>query len=88
MTSKKPVAKAAVKTPAKKTPKKQTELTPAPKKAEQEFFMPIEVKDWIEQAGSRLKSQQGKIDRLEAEIKELKSYKQWATNKIMGTSYE
>jgi hypothetical protein len=50
--------------------------------------MPVEVRDWIEQAGSRLKSMQSKIDRLELENKELKSYKQWAQHKILGTSAE
>jgi len=58
------------------------------KKREQTFDMPVEVRDWIEQAGSRLKSMQSKIDRLELENKELKSYKLWAQNKILGTSSE
>lgn len=87
MAVKKPVAKAA----AKKAPAKKVLVmtkTVAKVKKEQEFSMPMEVKEWIEQAGSRMKSLQSKIDRLEAEIKELKSYKQWATNKILGSSYE
>jgi hypothetical protein len=74
---------------AKATPKKQVATTPVTtKKREQTFDMPVEVRDWIEQAGSRLKSMQSKIDRLELENKELKSYKLWAQNKILGTSSE
>ena len=81
-TAKKVVAKAA--------PNKQVELTPLkkPVKREQTFDMPVEVRDWIEQAGSRLKSLQSKVDRLELENKELKSYKVWAQHKILGTSPE
>jgi two-component sensor histidine kinase len=58
------------------------------KKSDQTFDMPVEVRDWIEQAGSRLKSMQSKIDRLELENKELKSYKRWAEHKILGSSPE
>ena len=72
------IAKKAV---AKATPNK-------PVKREQTFDMPVEVRDWIEQAGSRLKSMQSKIDRLELENKELKSYKRWAEHKILGSSPE
>ena len=80
-TLKKPVAKVA--------PKKAVATTPAkPTKREQTFDMPVEVRDWIEQAGSRLKSMQSKIDRLELENKELKSYKRWAEHKILGSSPE
>ena len=80
----------AKKVVAKATPKKQVEFTPPkkPVKREQTFDMPVEVRDWIEQAGSRLKSLQSKVDRLELENKELKSYKQWAQHKILGTSPE
>ena len=82
MAVKKPVVKAAAKKVLVMT------KTVAKVNREQEFSMPMEVKEWIEQAGSRMKSLQSKIDRLEAEIKELKSYKQWATTKILGSSYE
>jgi uncharacterized protein (UPF0335 family) len=37
---------------------------------------------------SRLKSMQSKIDRLEAENKELKSYKRWAEHRILNSSPE
>jgi hypothetical protein len=86
-TVKKVAAKAAPKKPAKKL---VMEYIPPKKSAqrEQTFDMPVEVRDWIEQAGSRLKSMQSKIERLELENKELKSYKRWAEHKIVGTSSE
>ena len=85
-TAKKVAAKAAPKKPVAK----KVELTPTQKavKREQEFSMPMEVKDWIDQAMSRLKSMQSKIDRLEAENKELKSYKRWAEHRILNSSPE
>lgn len=80
----------AKKVAAKAAPKKQVEFTPPkkPVKREQTFDMPVEVRDWIEQASSRLKTLQSKVERLETENKELKSYKQWAQHKILGTSAE
>ena len=59
-----------------------------PAKREQTFDMPMEVKEWIDQASSRMKSMQGKIDRLERENNELKSYKRWAEHRILGSSPE
>ena len=88
-TAKKVAAKAA---PTKRAPAKKLvmEYIPPKKvvKREQTFEMPMEVKDWIDQAMSRMKSMQGKIDRLETEIKELKSYKKWAEHRILGSSPE
>jgi len=81
-TVKKVVAKAAPKKTVGKTPVK------APAKREQMFDMPMEVKEWIDQASSRMKSMQGKIDRLERENTELKSYKRWAEHRILGSSPE
>ena len=82
----------AKKVVAKATPKKvattPVATTPRKKVVEQEFSMPMEVKDWIDQAMSRLKSMQSKIDRLEAENKELKSYKRWAEHRILNSSPE
>ena len=88
-TVKKVVAKAAPKKVAT-TPLKKVATTPVkkPLQREQEFSMPVEVKDWIDQAMSRLKSLQSKVDRLEAENKELKSYKKWAEHRILGSSTE
>ena len=76
----------AKKVAAKAAPKKTVAKTPA--KREQTFDMPMEVKDWIDQAMSRMKSMQGKIDRLERENIELKSYKRWAEHRILGSSPE
>lgn len=96
-TAKKTVAKATPKkkvefTPVKKAPAKKLvmEYIPPKKvvKREQEFSMPMEVKDWIDQAMSRLKSMQSKVERLEAENKELKSYKRWAEHRILNSSPE
>ena len=81
-TAKKVAAKAAPKKTVAKTPAK------APAKREQTFDMPMEVKEWIDQASSRMKSMQGKIDRLERENMELKSYKRWAEHRILGSSPE
>ena len=96
-TAKKVAAKAAPKkkvqlTTPKKAPAKKLvmEYIPPKKvvKREQTFDMPMEVKDWIDQAMSRLKSLQSKVDRLEAENKELKSYKRWAEHRILNSSPE
>jgi peptidoglycan hydrolase CwlO-like protein len=70
------------------TAKKPTTKSPAKSAPAEEYRMPMEVKEWIDQAASRLKSLQGKIDRLEAEIVELKSYKRWAEHRILGSSHE
>jgi len=91
-TAKKVAAKAAPKKPVAKTPRKKLVLEYVPPKnavkREQEFSMPMEVKDWIDQAMSRLKSMQSKVERLEAENKELKSYKRWAEHRILNSSPE
>lgn len=62
--------------------KKTTELQP-------KFDMPKEVHDWIENANSKIQQQasrlvylQGKITALEADIKDLKAYKQWASKRL------
>lgn len=75
---------------AKAAPKKTVKLTTPKKtvKQEQEFSMPMEVKNWIDQAMSRLKNLQSKVERLEAENKELKSYKRWAEHRILNSSPE
>jgi peptidoglycan hydrolase CwlO-like protein len=81
-----PAKKIVAKTPAKK-PVKAPVKAPV-RAAAEEFRMPTEVKEWIDQAASRMKSMQGKIDRLETEITELKAYKKWAEHRILGSSYE
>lgn len=84
-TAKKVAAKAAPKKPAAKAPARAVK---APARREQTYDMPLEVKDWIDQAMSRLKNMQNKIDALTVENKELKSYKRWAEHRILGSSQE
>jgi len=57
-------------------------------KAEQTFGMSAEVKDWIEQADSRIKFLTNENKRLKDEVAKLKSYKIWAEQKILGRSEE
>ena len=94
----KPAAKKTAPPAAKKTPAK-AKLLQAPAKAlkpaskprqepEPTYYMPMEVKEWIDQATSRMRSLQAKIDRLELENISLKSYKKWAEHRILGSSHE
>lgn len=82
----KPATKASTKAPAKKV--LVAKRTVAMAKVEEQFRMPMEVKEWIDQATSRMKSMQAKIDRLETRNKELESYRKWAEHRILGSSYE
>ena len=75
VTAKKPAAK---KTAVKK-------VAPAP---QEEFRMPQEVKEWIDQAMSRMRSMQNKIDKQTVEIAELKSYRKWAEHRILRSDHE
>ena len=55
----------------------------APKPVEEkQYRMPAEVHDWIEQANSLIKYQKTEIADLKAEIKELKTYKTWASKRL------
>jgi hypothetical protein len=90
----------AKKTPAKKTPAKKVaakqapakkavkQAKEAPKANEPTFSMPQEVKDWIERANSMIQHLRGKVEQLEEENKNLKSYRKFAEQKILGASYE
>jgi hypothetical protein len=80
---------AVKKTPAKKTPAKAVKQPVKPPKQDEPMHsMPMEVKEWIDQATSRMRSLQAKIDRLELENIALKSYKKWAEHRILGSSHE
>ena len=80
---------AVKKSPAKKTPAKAVKQpVKAVKQDEPMHSMPMEVKEWIDQATSRMRSLQAKIDRLELENIALKSYKKWAEHRILGSSHE
>lgn len=81
----------AKKTPAKKAPAKKVLVQSnkvATAKKEEEFRMPQEVKDWIDQAMSRMRSMQNKIDKQAVEIAELKSYRKWAEHRILRSEHE
>jgi hypothetical protein len=73
----------AKKTVAKKVAVKPTAVEPHP-----EYRMPQEVKDWIDQAMSRMRSMQNKIDKQAVEIAELKSYRKWAEHRILRSEHE
>lgn len=84
-----PAKKVAAKAPAKKAPVKAVKRpVKAPKREEQTFAMPQEVKDWIDRAASTMKHQANQIASMKEEIAQLKAYKKFAVNKIQGMSYE
>ena len=87
-TAKKTPVKAKAATPAKKAVKAPIKAATKPAEPPQEFRMPAEVKEWIEQATSRMRNLQSKIDRLESDNIELKAYKKWAEHRILGSSHE
>jgi predicted RNase H-like nuclease (RuvC/YqgF family) len=84
----KPVAKAAKPVVKAKAPAPAPKAPMASRQQEEQFRMPLAVSEWIEQANSRMKNLQSKIDRLETENKELKAYKKWAEHRILGSSHE
>lgn len=82
------------KTPAKKTPAKKAaakapiKATKAPKASEPTYSMPREVNDWIERANATIQHLRGQVEALKEENKNLKSYRKFAEQKILGASYE
>jgi hypothetical protein len=86
MATKAPVKKAAILTP-KKAVKKVVAKKQA-KTTEPMYKMPTEVSEWIERANSTIKHQAGKIATLEAEIRELKTYKSWASKRMTQSDYQ
>ena len=78
VTKKAPVKKVAA------TPKAKVVSTPK----QEEFRMPQEVKEWIDQAMSRMRNMQNKIDKQAVEIAELKSYRKWAEHRILRSDQE
>ena len=52
------------------------------------FAMPQEVKNWIDQASSRLAHLQSEVDRLKEENRRLKVTVRSQEHRIMGTSQE
>jgi hypothetical protein len=80
----------ATKTAAKKTSKVPAKKVPAKKAPAQEtmYMMPQEVKDWIEQASSRLRHLTGEVERLKEENKNLKAYRKFAEHRILRSEHE
>lgn len=80
----------ATKTAAKKTSKVPAKKAPAKKTPAQEpmYMMPQEVKDWIEQASSRLRHLTGEVERLKEENKNLKAYRKFAEHRILRSEHE
>jgi predicted RNase H-like nuclease (RuvC/YqgF family) len=68
----------------KKTMAKESALKAQP----EEFRMPVEVKEWIDQASSRINSMRTEIDRLKEENKSLKRSHKLMEQRVMGTSSE
>jgi cell division septum initiation protein DivIVA len=57
-------------------------------KAEAQFAMPQEVKDWIDQASSRMNHMKTEIERLKEENKNLKRSHKLMEQRVMGMSSE
>jgi len=80
VTAKKPAAKkAAVKPQPKRT---------AVKPQAEEFRMPVEVKEWIDQASSRLMSMRTEIERLKEDNAKLRRANKLMEQRVMGMSIE
>ena len=58
------------------------------KKSNEQFAMPKEVKEWIEEAGSRIKFLTQQVDKLKEENKALKADNKRMQIRVMGTSRE
>jgi len=76
---------ATVKKPAaKKITTAKTSVQPS----SQEFRMPMEVKEWIDQASSRLAYMTSEIERLKEENQKLKRANKVMEQRVMGMSLE
>jgi len=84
-TAKKVAAKAVTK---KVSPKKAPTAPKVVTLPEKQYGMPVEVKDWIEQATSRMKHMQGEITRLKEENAQLKAYRKFAEHRILRSEAE
>lgn len=78
---------------AKKPEAKKASVQPSPKKTSvqpkgEEFRMPVEVKEWIDQASSRMMSMRTEIDRLKEENLKLRRANKVMEQRVMGMSLE
>jgi len=80
VTAKKTVKKVVAK---KAPPKAKLEIIPSI-----QYSMPMEVKEWIDQASSRMRHMQSEIDRLKDENMKLKSYRKFAEHRILRSEGE
>ena len=86
MATTKKASKTAGKAPAvKKTAQK---APAAPQAAEQRFAMPVEVRDWIEQASSRIKHLTSEVARLKEDNATLRRAHKVMESRVMGMSRE
>ena len=67
----------------KKPAAKKTPVQPGP-----QFRMPVEVKEWIDQASSRLAYMTSEIERLKEENQKLKRANKVMEQRVMGMSLE
>ena len=74
----------STKSPKKKPTEKSTK---APQKAE-EWLMPVEVRDWIDQASSRIKHLTAQLEKLKLENADLKTYRKFAEKRILRSEAE
>ena len=68
---------------AKKPAANKTPVQPDP-----QFRMPVEVKEWIDQASSRLAYMTSEIERLKEENQKLKRANKVMEQRVMGMSLE
>ena len=85
-TKKTPAKKTAVK-PQTKNIKVQSTVVAKAKKSE-EFRMPMEVKEWIDQASSRMMSMRTEIERLKEDNMKLRRANKIMEQRVMGMSVE
>ena len=77
---------------AKKAPAKKSSVQPSKKPSVQpkaeEFRMPMEVKEWIDQASSRMMSMRTEIERLKEDNPKLRRANKVMEQRVMGMSLE
>ena len=75
----------------KNTPKplaKKAKKTAVEPQSKEEFRMPVEVKNWIDQASSRMNHMTTEIERLKEENKALRRANKAMEQRVMGVSFE
>jgi regulator of replication initiation timing len=78
----------AKKPAAKKTTKASVQPTPSVQPREEEFRMPTEVKEWIDQASSRMSHMKTEIERLKEENLKLRRANKLMEQRVMNMSIE